>query len=57
MLLAGSERLLQLGPPRPAAALDLRILADQLPRPAVEPVAHSLALRLEAEARATLLVG
>ena len=41
VLLAGGERLLQLGPPRPAAALDLGVFADQLPRSAVEPGAHA----------------
>jgi hypothetical protein len=55
--LAGGERLRQLGPRLAPAALDLGVLAYQLPCPAVQPVAHRLALGLQAEARAPLLIG
>jgi hypothetical protein len=57
VLLAGGQRLFQLGPIVALAALDLGKFIEQRPLAAVEIVDHGLALGIEAEAGLALLIG
>src|SRR5262245_612785 len=57
VLLAGGQRLFQLGPVGALVALDLGKLVEQGPLAAIKIIDHGLALGAEAETGAALLIG